>query len=125
MHPAIFRIEAIALDFPCLITEQGKPIFNGQAACVFAGVSDRKHAARWIKSNVETKWIIQVTTPDNAGRSTFFLTLPGFFYILSRGNTLKATLFRREIFGALLPHVLVTEAEFSPQACGQLKTLRR
>jgi prophage antirepressor-like protein len=97
-----FSIESINEELPAIQLDSGGFVFSAQETCVFAQLSSRVNASKWVRNNIPSKWIIELKTSEGNGRPGLYLTKAGFYYAVSQGKSEIAIKFRDWVFEDLL-----------------------
>lgn len=100
-----FPLESIDEDLPAIQLDDGTWLFSAQETCVFGEIASRVNAAKWVRTNIPAKWIVELKTKEGNGRPGLYLTKPGFYYAVCQGKSEKALRFRDEVFEVILPKI--------------------
>ena len=106
MRDVNFELSCIQSELPAIQLDNGTWLFHAHTVCLFADVSNKINAARWIGDNIPKKWTQEFKRKDQIGRPALYLLLPGFLYVLSRGNSEIALKFRDEVYEVMLPSII-------------------
>lgn len=99
---------------PAIRLDDDSWYFSAKETCVFADLSSTTTAARWVRTNVPSKWIREIKTPGD-GRPGLYLSKAGFYWAVSQGKSETALKFRDLVFEVILPTIDSTGYYIAPK----------
>jgi len=120
-----FPLESINEELPAVLLDDGAWLFSAQDTCVFGEIATRVNAAKWVRTNVPPKWVVELKTKEGNGRPGLYLTKPGFYFAVCQGKSEMAIKFRDEVFETILPKIDASGGYIMPTATSeQLEALQ-
>lgn len=111
-----FQLICVKAELPAIQLDNGTWLFHAHRTCRFSGVASSTHESRWIADNIPKKWVQEFRRNNQKGRPAIYLSLPGFLFALSQGNSEIALKFRDEVWEKILPSIIENGGYISPDA---------
>lgn len=104
MTTLTFNFDRIELEAIQMLN--GEWVFHAQTVLLGAEIlKNKNHCADWIRTNVPSKWVIELKLPGKMGRPSLYFTEAGMYFVVAQAKTMLGYWLRDRIFEEVLPAI--------------------